>query len=212
MKKILLLGDSIRKGYDKYVAMAFEGVAEVYYPKDNCRFAAYLLRNLGDWKKELGCGSDVDLIHWNAGLWDTLELQDGLPLTDLSVYQSYLPRIHGIMQMLWPDAKQIFATSTAVIEHLFLGACKRKNAVIEQYNRVAVETLTPLGVQINDLYELNRTFPESYHSDCTHMYTRCGTEPIVKQVVSYIEQALDIHAKELDYDALFATEKDTVGI
>ena len=32
MKKIVLIGDSIRMGYDKYVKMALEGVAEVYYP------------------------------------------------------------------------------------------------------------------------------------------------------------------------------------
>lgn len=40
MKKILILGDSIRQGYDKYVKMSFQDVAEVYYPGDNCRFAA----------------------------------------------------------------------------------------------------------------------------------------------------------------------------
>lgn len=43
MKKVFLLGDSIRKGYDKYVERAFEGKASVYYPEDNCRFAAYTL-------------------------------------------------------------------------------------------------------------------------------------------------------------------------
>ena len=35
MKKILLLVDSIRKGYDKYVKIAFGGVAEVYFPEEN---------------------------------------------------------------------------------------------------------------------------------------------------------------------------------
>ena len=39
MKKILLLGDSIRIGYGKYVSMAFEGQAQVYAPTDNCRFS-----------------------------------------------------------------------------------------------------------------------------------------------------------------------------
>ena len=36
MKKILIIGDSIRKGYSKYVKVAFQDVAEVYYPDDNC--------------------------------------------------------------------------------------------------------------------------------------------------------------------------------
>ena len=74
MKKIVLIGDSIRQGYDKYVKMAFEGVAEVYYPKENCRFASYILRNLIDWKESMKCGDDVDLVHWNAGVWDNLIL------------------------------------------------------------------------------------------------------------------------------------------
>ena len=38
MKKIILLGDSIRMGYDKYTKMALEGVAEVFSPEENCRF------------------------------------------------------------------------------------------------------------------------------------------------------------------------------
>ena len=39
MKKVVLLGDSIRMNYCKYVKSKLEGIAEVYYPDDNCRFA-----------------------------------------------------------------------------------------------------------------------------------------------------------------------------
>ena len=73
MKKILILGDSIRQGYDKYVKMAFQDVAEVYYPSDNCRFSAYIVRHLIDWKKQLECGDDVDLVHWNAVVSECLK-------------------------------------------------------------------------------------------------------------------------------------------
>ena len=52
MKKVLLLGDSIRMGYCKYVKMAFDGSAEIVYPEDCCRFSAYTLRYLGTWKAE----------------------------------------------------------------------------------------------------------------------------------------------------------------
>ncbi|MBO5010011.1 MAG: hypothetical protein J6D20_04860 [Clostridia bacterium] len=31
MKKVILIGDSIRMGYDKYVKEALDGVAEVWY-------------------------------------------------------------------------------------------------------------------------------------------------------------------------------------
>ena len=72
MKKVVLLGDSIRMGYGSYVKKAFElaGTAQVFFPGENCRFSGYVLRNVGPWKAEMACGSDVDLVHWNAGLWD----------------------------------------------------------------------------------------------------------------------------------------------
>ena len=71
---MLLLGNSIRRGYDKYVKEALKDCCEVYYPLENCRFIQYMLRNLHEWKNELGLDDDVDVIHWNAGLWDTLVL------------------------------------------------------------------------------------------------------------------------------------------
>lgn len=52
MKKIVLIGDSIRMGYDKYVKEALAGTAEVYYPSENCRYAQNVLRFAHDWKKQ----------------------------------------------------------------------------------------------------------------------------------------------------------------
>ena len=63
MKKVLLIGDSTRQGYDKYVKQALADSCEVYYPQENCRFAQFVLRHLSDWKKELNLGDDVDAVH-----------------------------------------------------------------------------------------------------------------------------------------------------
>ncbi len=41
MKNVLLIGDSIRAGYDKAVKKSLEGIANVYFPEENCRFASY---------------------------------------------------------------------------------------------------------------------------------------------------------------------------
>ena len=68
MKKIILIGDSIRLGYDKYVKDALARVAEVSYPDDSARFSEYTLRYLSDWKHDNKWGSDIDLVHWNTGL------------------------------------------------------------------------------------------------------------------------------------------------
>lgn len=43
MKKVFLIGDSIRIGYDKAVRAKLSGEAEVYFTVDNNRFAQYIL-------------------------------------------------------------------------------------------------------------------------------------------------------------------------
>ena len=108
MKKIVLLGDSIRMGYDKYVKEALKNVAEVYYPEENCRFAENLLRFAHDWKAKGNWPDDVDLVHWNAGLWDALELFGDEPLTTFDYYGQAIFRIHKRLRMLFPKAKIVF--------------------------------------------------------------------------------------------------------
>ena len=116
MKKIVLIGDSIRMGYDKYVKEALANTAEVYYPAENSQYAENVLRFAHEWIDKSGFGSDVDLIHWNAGLWDCLELFGDEPLTSLQYYGEAIFRIHKRLRLIFPKAKIVFATSTAVIE------------------------------------------------------------------------------------------------
>lgn len=211
MKKILLIGDSIRQGYDKYTKMAFEGSAEVYYPKDNCRFTSYIVRHLHNWVEEMGLGNDVDLVHWNAGLWDDLIMYDGKPLISLEAYKENIDRVCGIIKFLFPNAKMIFATSTPVLEELFVGLCKRYNKDTEIYNKAAAEIVKSHGGEINDLYTLMGNAPIEYHSDLTHYYTKEGTSLITNQVIASIENCLGIKAKKLDYDELFAHTENVIG-
>ena len=139
MKRVFLIGDSIRQGYDKYAKMSLEGVAEVAFPKENCRFTSYIIRNLFEWKKQSGF-DDADLVHWNAGLWDTLVMLDGLHLVDIETYAKNIERICNLIKLVFPSAKMIFATSTPVQEELFKEH-KRYNKDIEAYNAVADEFL-----------------------------------------------------------------------
>lgn len=211
MKKILLIGDSIRQGYDKYIKMIFEGTAEVYYPDENCRFSTYIIRNLHAWKKELGCGDDVDLIHWNAGLWDDLRMIDGEPLLSLEEYARNVERIYGLIKLLFPKAKIIFATSTPVQEELFT-TCKRYNADTERYNAEAVRISLAHGAAINDLYSAVKNVSKSYYSDLTHLYTKEGTALVTEQVRRSIESVLAIQGIDLDYEELFSKKNDAIGM
>lgn len=212
MKKVLLIGDSIRQGYAYYVKLAFDGIAKVYSPQENCRFSTYIIRNLLDWKNELDCGDDVDLVHWNAGLWDDLILMDGKPLIDLEQYTENIDRISGMLNKLFPKAKVIFATSTPVCEEKFI-IYKRYNRDTEAYNKAACETVIKHGAVVNDLYALLKDVPEKYHSDLTHFNTKEATEIICKQVISCIEKSLDIKAQDIDYNKVFhCNTKPTTGM
>ena len=212
MKKIVLLGDSIREGYDKYVKHAFEGTAKVYYPKENCRFASYILRHLPDWKRDFGECDDVDLVHWNAGLWDDLVMADGRNHTPIELYGEYIQRVCDVIRLLFPRAKMIFATSTPVREDQFTGIMKRYNRDTREYNAVACETVRKCGGKINDLYTAVDGCPDEYYSDSTHLYTPRGTKLLAERVVASIENALSIKAAEIDYEELFLNPNSITGI
>ncbi len=211
MKKILLVGDSIRMGYDKYIKKIFEDTAEVYYPDENCRFSTYVLRNLASWRDQLDCGDDIDLIHWNAGLWDDLRMLDGEPLVGLEEYSRNVERIYSAIGKLFPKARIIFATSTPVREELFT-TLKRYNADTERYNAEAVRISREHCAIINDLYGIVKDAPKSYYSDMTHLYTKEGIELVTEQVRRSIESVLSIEGKELDYEALFSDKRSLLGI
>ena len=213
MKKILLIGDSIRMGYDKYVKEALKNVAEVYYTKENNCFAEYTLRYAHEWKSQLGCGDDVDLVHWNAGLWDCLELFEDEPLSTVDYYKNAIGRIDKRLRMLFPKAKMVFATSTSVNEEIMDKNFRRHNSVIERYNEAAKEVLSGTDTQINDLYTLTTAFPKEYRSDFVHFYTDKGTEIIGGRVLAVICSELGISADEVDIEN-FEPErysKDNIG-
>ena len=192
MKKVLLIGDSIRMGYDSYVKSALADTCEVYYPADNCQFAQYFLRHLDEWKNTLNLDETIDLVHWNVGLWDTLIMYDDGCLTPLDFYEYFIEKICLRMKLLFPHAIMIFATSTPVLEHKFPENRARKNADIRKYNEVAAEIVKKHGCLVNDLYSVVESVPETYYSDMTHLYTPQGTELLTNAVLKPICNALDI--------------------
>ena len=200
MKKIVLIGDSIRMGYDKYVKEALEGVAQVYYPSENCRFTQYVFRFLHEWKSQGEWGDDVDLVHWNVGLWDVVELFGDEPISTLEYYANMITRIDSMLRILFPKAKLVFATSTNVQEERYGKDFKRRNSVIEKYNAAAVRALSGTDEAINDLYTLTKNFPDEYRSDLTHFYTPKGTEEIGGRVLSVICKELGIKASEVNIE------------
>jgi len=83
MKNVLLLGDSIRLSYQEAVAEKLKDVAVVSGTEDNDRFAKYTFWYCAKWVDECG---DVDVIHWNNGIWDAyLQYPESGPFTPVGL-------------------------------------------------------------------------------------------------------------------------------
>ena len=199
MKKILLIGDSIRMGYCEYVKESFSDSATVYYPPENCKFAVNVLRFMKEWKVSKRCNwpTDMDMVVFNAGLWDVLRIQDGEMLSTIDYDTYIMERLGTVIKELFPVAKIAFATTTAIVED---ASHKRYNKDIEEFNAEAIKVLSPRGIEVLDLYEITKNIaPDSkLRSDETHFNTDGGRKLIGGAVVDYLSSALGIKAKECD--------------
>jgi len=202
MKNIFLIGDSIRfgapnlspynfvsPGYERYVKEKLAGTANVLGAPENSRFAQFTLRFLTSWTKNIPA-SQIDVVHWNNGLWDALRMFDDDPLTPIDVYALMLKRVYKRIRLLMPNAKVVFALSTPVIEAKQAKEFYRYNREIEEYNRVACEVMKELNVPVNDLYTLASGFDDSYYADATH-FSEKGCRALADQIAKVCMEALE---------------------
>lgn len=194
LKKLFLIGDSIRMGYAPYVREALKGRAVVYWPEENCRFAAYTYYALGDWEHMMRVGADLAAVHWNVGLHDALHFAEDDVMTPPEIYKYYLKRIYDRLKFLYPQAVQIFATTTPVNEAAYSYWLSRKNSEIDALNAAALEVFDGLDIRINDLHAI---VTDEYLSDATHMNNPAGREAMTKAVLKSVCPALGI-----DYESL----------
>ena len=187
MKKLLLIGDSIRMNYDRYVRQALEGRAAVLSPDENACFAAYTYYSVGDWEHRYRFGEDGDVIHWNAGLHDVIRFHYDEPMTPPEIYGYYLGRVIHRLKDVYPNAKQIFALSTPVREEKYvLPWLVRKNKDIEAINGVALKVMNENGVPVNDLASVVRSYdPDEIYSDATH-YNHKGSTVLARAVLEKV--------------------------
>lgn len=181
MKKIILLGDSIRLiGYGKKVPELLGENYEVWQPTDNCRFAQYTLRMLFDYRKEL---EGADIIHWNNGLWDACDLFDDGSFTPLETYAETILRIAGILKKY--AKKVIFATTTPVDP----ANVHDHNETIARYNAFVVPKLQEIGVMIDDLNSVVLPHIDTYiREDKLHL-SDAGIDACATAVVESIKKA-----------------------
>ena len=177
MKKVTLLGDSIRMNYQARVRELLAPDHDVFYYEDNGRWAQYTLRSLFDYSAQIA-GSDV--IHWNNGHWDLCDIFGDGNFTPEKQYAETLKRVADRLLTITP--KVIFATTTPVRpENVY-----NSDAAIRRYNELAVTTLVPMGIEINDLYgTVARDIPRYICDDLIHL-TPEGIELCAAQVAGAI--------------------------
>ena len=195
MKKVLLLGDSIRMGYDDYVKEILQGKCEVYYAADeNGRFSAFTLWQMNQMFRHYG---PFDVVHWNNGYWDmNIEAPMVDPIHPVDEYVHFLKRI--LAEIRRNGARPIFATTTPVLsagsaaDIAGTGAMSIQydNSWVMQYNQAAKALMEAEGVTVNDLFALCEQHPYCYKCpDLLHLteegYRKCA------------EQAAQLILKEL---------------
>ena len=163
MKKIVLLGDSIRQiGYGTKLPEIIGEQFTVWQPKENCRFSKHTLRGvMCEWSKDIE-GSDI--IHWNNGLWDATELFGDGTFTTEEEYISDCTRIARILKKITPNV--IFATTTPVWDEFEY----THNDKIQRFNEIIVPVLKAEGLVINDLYSAVATDIHKYVKECDKIH------------------------------------------
>ncbi len=190
MKKVLLIGDSIRKGYCGYVRDDLAGMAEVYYPEDNCRYTQFTFVELAGWVKLTENPREVAVIHWNNGHWDAAHW-DGADksLNSVHEYAAMLERIYWRLRKYCPDAQIIFALTTPMHGDVNLSSNPRTTEEIMEYNDAARQVMTRVGVPINDLFAVAERLPAAYYADYAH-FTPEGYRELAHVVTRVIREKL----------------------
>jgi isoamyl acetate esterase len=155
MKRVILIGDSIRMGYQETVKAELGSAVELWSPTENGGHTVNVLANLNDWIVK----RQPDVLHINCGLHDlkTIARDERENLVSLIEYRRNVGRILRLTQTL-TRAKILWATTTPVNEERIRksrtspGDFRRYEADVIAYNAAAQEEARGRGVTISDLY------------------------------------------------------------
>ena len=167
LPRVLLIGDSITRGY-------FSGVEQALQGKANCArlttsrcicdpvFFEELLLVLRQYR--------FHVIHFNNGL-------HGMGYTDAQYRQAFA-RLMEALREHRRGARLIWATSTPVRDRADLAVLSQSTETVRRRNRIAMEFLTGADVQVNDLFALAIDHPEYHSSDGVHFNAKGKTAQI----------------------------------
>ena len=173
LPRVLLIGDSVSRGYTQAVRKAMAGKANVHRAPANCGPTASGLKNIEIW---LGDGK-WDVIHFNFGIHDR-----ATPIAD---YTQRLEQL--ITRMKKTGAKLVWASTTPIPDD----PTKRQTAAsIVERNEAAAELAKKQGVAVDDLFTaMTPHLTQMQNPNDVHFNAK-GYEFLGGQVAVAIEAAL----------------------
>ena len=189
MKRVVLIGDSIRMGYEPFVRQALADAADLWGPEENGGTSANVLAHLTEWAVE----RQPDVVHINAGLHDlrTLDLATPGSVVPLPRYGEHVAQIL-LRLAAETDAVVIWATTTPVNaeNHHRVKDFDRSNEDVT-YNAAAIDIALGMDVAVNDLYAVVADGPDSaWLTDDGVHFTAQGSETLSEAVVGAITEHL----------------------
>jgi lysophospholipase L1-like esterase len=180
LPRVLLIGDSIARGYYPAVESALGGKAYVA----RLATSAFLTDSMLHQQIALVLDNTrFDVIHFNNGLhgWQHSEAE----------YRRAFPGFLATIQKHAPKAKLIWAATTPLKESTNAppaSPTQASNERVAARNAIAAEYVKAQGIPVNDLNALARGHPELY-SDGVH-FNREGIALQARQVATQIEHLL----------------------
>lgn len=173
LPRVLLIGDSVSRGYTQAARKALAGKANVHRAPANCGPTASGLKNIEVW---LGDGK-WDVIHFNFGIHDR-----GTPLAD---YTQRLEQL--IARMKQTGAKLVWASTTPIPDD---PPKKQTAASIVERNRAAAELMQKHGIATDDLFAaITPHLAEMQNPNDVH-FNAMGYEFLGQTVAASIDTAL----------------------
>lgn len=173
LPRVLLIGDSVSRGYTQAVRAALAGKMNVHRAPENCGPTANGLKKIEVW---LGEGK-WDVIHFNFGIHDRN--------TPLEEYRGRLKQL--VERLSKTGAKLIWATTTPIPEDASKN--QRSQSIVER-NEAAAEIMKAAGVRTDDLFEaVTPHLAELQNPNDVH-FNAGGYEFLGKQVAASLEAAL----------------------